>query len=263
MSEACLIRLPAIASATPAPAPASQAKPQEPRIRLDMRETGLRGALSVNPPTAALPVGDVWIGCDGDQVAANGIILERKTVADFDASIKDGRYDEQRGRMLAYAQERGAKVAYVVEGHLEKSSLGPVALVKKIAHAEFNHGIPVFRTFSQAETARLCEALLAMWVDGKFSADAGAGRAQRAADGIHIVKRANSEDPHQFALQIICQCPGLSVKAAEALLAEFGSLRGVLAAEEAAIAAVKVGASNRRLGPAVAGRFCTLFADMR
>ena len=258
MSDACLIRLPHIASAAPAPPPA--VKPAEPRIRLDMRETGLRSALTVAPPTGALPVGDVWIGCSGEEVAANGIILERKTVADFDASIKDGRYDEQRGRMLAYAQERGAKVAYVVEGHLEKSSLGPVALVKKIAHAELNHGIPVFRTFSQAETARLCEALLAMWADGKFS---GEGRAQKAADGIHVVKKANSEDPHQFALQILCQCPGLSVKAAEALLAEFGSLRGVLAAEEAAIAAVKVGASNRRLGPAVAGRFCTLFADLR
>ena len=256
MSETCLIKLPHIASAEPAPAPA--AKPAEPRIRLDMRETGLRAALSCSPPTGALPVGDVWIGCEGDQVAANGIILERKTVADFDASIKDGRYDEQRGRMLAYAQERGAKVAYVVEGHLEKSSLGPVALVKKIAHAELNHGIPVFRTFSQAETARLCEALLAMWADGKFGGD---GRAQRAADGIHIVKRANVDDPHQFALQILCQCPGLSVKAAEALLAEFGGLKQILEAEEAALAAVKVG--TRRLGPAVAGRFCTLFADLR
>jgi ERCC4-type nuclease len=102
-----------------------------------------------------------------------------------------------------------------------------------------------------------------MWVDGKFSSDQGTGRAQRAADGIHVVKKANVDDPHQFALQILCQCPGLSVKAAEALLAEFGGLRQVLAAEEAAIAAVKVGASNRKLGPAVAGRFCTLFADMR
>jgi ERCC4-type nuclease len=254
MSEECLIKLPQIASASVA-----QGKPTEPRIRLDMRETGLLAALSVKPPTGALPVGDVWIGCEGDQVATNGIILERKTVADFDASIKDGRYDEQRGRMLAYAQERGAKVAYVVEGHLEKSSLGPVALVKKIAHAEFNHGIPVFRTFSQAETARLCEALLAMWADGKFSGDQG--RAQRAADGIHVVKKANVDDPHQFALQILCQCPGLSVKAAEALLAEFGGLKQVLAAEEAAIAVVKVGV--RKLGPAVAGRFCTLFADLR
>ncbi len=259
MSDICLIQIPGVA---PAPASASaQTKPAEPRIRLDMRETGLRSALTVAPPTAALPVGDVWIGCSGEEVAANGIILERKTVADFDASIKDGRYDEQRGRMLAYAQERGAKVAYVVEGHVEKSSLGPVALVKKIAHAEFNHGIPVFRTFSQAETARLCEALLAMWADGKFGGDAGAGRAQRAADGIHVVKKANSEEPHQFALQILCQCPGMSVKGAEALLAEFGSLRGVLAAEESALAAVKVG--TRRLGPAVAGRFYTLFADMR
>jgi ERCC4-type nuclease len=262
MSEECLIQLPGAVAATAAAATSATPAALEARIRLDMRETGLFAAFTVKPPTAALPVGDVWIGCaDDGHIAANGIILERKTVADFDASIKDGRYDEQRGRMLAYAQERGAKVAYVVEGHVEKSSLGPAALVKKIAHAELNHGIPVFRTFSQAETTRLCEALLAMWADGKLGGEAA--RAQKAADGIHVVKKANVEDPHQFALQILCQCPGLSVKAADALLAQFGGLRQVLAADVAALAAVKVGASNRRLGPAVAGRFCTLFADLR
>ena len=261
MSEGCLIQFEDDLEKTEQSAAIKiPSKPLEPRIRLDMRETGIRAAMPFSPLIAALPVGDVWIGCSGEEVAANGIILERKTVADFDASIKDGRYDEQRGRMLAYAQERGAKVAYVVEGHLERSSLGPVALVKKIAHAELNYGIPVFRTFSQAETARLCEALLAMWADGKFGGEA-AGRAQKAADGIHVVKKANVADPHQFALQILCQCPGMSVKGAEALLAEFGNLRGVLSADATAIAAVKVG--TRKFGPAVAGRFCELFADLR
>lgn len=251
MSDICLIQLAGVPTT-------AITKPLESRIRLDMRETGLKAALNCSPPTTALPVGDIWIGCSGEEVAPNGILLERKTVADFDASIKDGRYDEQRGRLLAYAQEHGARVAYVVEGHIEKSSLGPMALMKKIAHAELNYGIPVFRTFSQTETARLCEALLAMWADGKFN---GESRAQRAADGIHIVKKQNVEDPHQFALQILCQCPGMSVKGAEALLAEFGGLRQVLAAEEVAIATVKVG--TRKLGPAVARRFCTLFADLR
>lgn len=227
-------------------------------VRIDMRETALKAALMVAATSAALPVGDVWIGCSGENITTGGIILERKTVADFDASIKDGRYDEQRGRMLAYAQEHNAKVAYVIEGVLSESTLGREALVKKVATAELMYGIPVFRTFSQAETARLVETLLTMWSDGKFS---DSQRAQRAADGIHIVKKQNVEDPHQFALQILCQCPGLSVKAGEALLAEFGGLKQILEAEETAIAAVKVGV--RKLGPAVARRFCTLFADLR
>jgi ERCC4-type nuclease len=227
-------------------------------VRIDMRETALKAALMVAATSAALPVGDVWIGCSGEHITTGGVILERKTVADFDASIKDGRYDEQRGRMLAYSQEHQAKVAYVVEGTLADSALGREALVKKVATAELVYGIPVFRTFSPTETARLVETLLTMWSEGKFT---GEGRAQRAADGIHIVKKQNVEDPRQFALQILCQCPGMSVKAGEALLAEFGGLKQVLAAEEAALAAVKVG--TRRLGPAVAHRFCTLFADLR
>lgn len=229
-------------------------------IRIDMRETALKASLMVAATSAALPVGDVWIGCSGEHITTGGVILERKTVADFDASIKDGRYDEQRGRMLAYAQEHQAKVAYVVEGTLADSALGREALVKKVATAELVYGIPVFRTFSPAETARLVETLLTMWSEGKFTGE-GIGRAQRAADGIHIVKKQNVEDPRQFALQILCQCPGMSVKGGEALLAEFGGLKAVLAAEEAALAAVKVG--TRKLGPAVARRFCELFKELR
>lgn len=242
--------------AQPGPACASGAVPVSPAaatlsLRVDMRETGLKALLTSRHVSCALPVADVWIGCSGEDVSAGGILLERKTVADFDASVKDGRYREQKGRLLAYAQERGAKVAYVVEGDISRSSLGPKALTKLIARCEFVYGIPVFRVRTLQETAELVETLLAMWADGDFVATE---RAQKAADGIHVVKKTNNADPHTYALNVLCQCPGVSVKIAEAwLTAHSGSLKAVLEADVATLANLKVGA--RRVGNAVAERF--------
>ena len=42
-----------------------------------------------------LPVGDFWIGISGDHVAPGAIIIERKSIFDLEASMKDGRYREQ------------------------------------------------------------------------------------------------------------------------------------------------------------------------
>jgi ERCC4-type nuclease len=222
-----------------------------------MREHTLKASITVPFAIAALPVADVWIGCSGDHVAPTGILLERKTVADFEASLKDSRYREQKVRMLAYAQERQAKVAYVIEGDLSRSTIGARALQKLIARNEFIYGIPVFRVKNAQETAILVELLLEMWVAGDFAGD---GRIQAATYGIHVVKKENNADPRTHSLNVLCQCPGVSARTAEAwLIAYENNLRAVLDAPAADLADVRVGA--RRVGPAVAARFKELWKN--
>lgn len=46
-------------------------------------------ALCPDVLTKNLPVADIWIGCSGETVLP--VLIERKTVADFEASILDGR----------------------------------------------------------------------------------------------------------------------------------------------------------------------------
>ena len=48
------------------------------------------------------------------------IIIERKTIADFDASIKDGRYKDQKIRLKKYVEEnseKNIKIVYLLEGN--------------------------------------------------------------------------------------------------------------------------------------------------
>ncbi len=233
-------------------------RPPLPTIRLDMREHSLKEYMRPPFVTAALPVADVWIGCSGDHVAPAGILLERKTVADFEASLKDSRYREQKARMLAYAQERQAKVAYVIEGDLSRSTIGARALQKLIARNEFIYGIPVFRVKNVQETAELVEMLLEMWLAGDLAGEGS--RVQAATYGIHVVKKENNADPRTHSLNVLCQCPGVSARIAEAWLSAYaGNLRAVLDAPAAALAEIRVGA--RRVGAVVATRFKELWKN--
>ena len=49
-----------------------------------------------------------------------GWLLERKTAFDFEASIRDGRYFEQRSRLLS---EKGFRAVFVIEGDMRQSAM--------------------------------------------------------------------------------------------------------------------------------------------
>ena len=220
---------------------------------IDNRETALHELLKIEHEFVQLHIGDIIIG---ESVEKPILILERKTYADFQASIIDGRYREQRGRLLA----SGARVAYVLEG--SPTALRPpmtaMSIEKIVARLMLVHGVSVFRTPSTAGTATLIETLNSMWIEDPKTFDQATG-AQRAADGIHVVKKSNTENPEIFGTSLLCLVPGVSVKAAEAWLREFKTVGAVIKADEKALADVKNG--SRRIGNAVAARAIKIWTE--
>jgi hypothetical protein len=82
--------------------------------------------------------------------------------------------------------------------------------------------------------------------------------AQRAVDSIHVVKKDNANDPHMFAVSVLCQCPGVSVAIAEAILRDAGPhLLDVFSKDEKTLASIAV-TDKRKVGPAVAKRLLGL-----
>ncbi len=219
---------------------------------IDVRESALHEEVSVPHDFKQLHVGDIHIG---RQENGNPVLLiERKTYADFQSSIMDGRYREQRGRLLAAAQELGSKVAYILEGSpsMLRGSMTESSIQKLVSRLFFKHGIPVFRSSSVAGTANLVEMLHSQWIEDK-TAFQSEGVAQRAADGIHVVKKNNTEDSGVFGTSLLCLVPGVSVRIAEAWLAACnGSAGAVLRADQKTLADIKIG--TRRVGDAVATR---------
>jgi ERCC4-type nuclease len=228
---------------------------------IDYRESALQAALKAKYRQDNLHVGDMWIGCSAGAAATQPhLVLERKTIADWESSVMDGRYREQRGRLLAFSQETGARIAYVLEGSWRTAKrLGAPALMKLVARMQLVHGIPVFFTASVQETAALVEALQAAWEKDGAATFAAETSVQRVVDGIKVAKKDNLDDPRIFAIRCIAQCPGMSPKSAEAILDGCGgTLAAVMAMPAAEIAAIKNG--GRKIGPAVAGRLVALLA---
>ena len=210
---------------------------------LDTREHDLI-VLLPGYDTKQLPVGDIWIG---------DLIIERKSIRDLEASILDGRYREQRGRILAHCQENNVKPMYILEGGLSSHTgrLTTSVIMKFINRLVFHYNIPVVQTGSLKETAELLKAIVEQQQEKPESLQRKTDLV-KVAEGLHVQKKANAQDPQQFSIAAIMQCPGVSVKMAEALVTVFGSLKGVMGAPVKDIENVKVGA--RKVGPVVSKR---------
>lgn len=217
-------------------------------ILLDVRERELIRLLP-SMETGQLHVGDAWIGfAEGSEGA---LIIERKSVADLEASLLDGRYREQRTRLLAFCAEKKARPLYIIEGELDRLNgrMTKDALQKVLNRLMLRYCVPVLQTSSTEETAKALEGLQKQMEDDPkvFQAET-----LSYSDVTTFTKRGNKDDPKQFALAALQQCPGVSVGIAKAILEEFKTLETVFTAEESQIALLKNG--TRKVGPAVAKR---------
>ena len=220
-------------------------------IILDTREHGLIPLLP-DTPVQQLAVGDALIK-HGDETV---LVIERKTTADFEASFLDGRYREQRTRLLAFCQANKARALYILEGGIDGRvrSLTRPAIQKLIHRLMLRYGVAVWTTRSLEDTAATL-TLLAEQV--KEDPKVFVGEQLSYTDVMAPTKKANKDDPRAFALGALQGCPGVSAKSAGAILdACQGSLVVVMASDEATLAAMKVG--ERRVGPAVAKRLHAL-----
>ena len=124
-------------------------------VTVDNREIGLIKALdqSIGCKVEQLNLGDVvFADKSGTQV-----VVERKTLADLEASIKDGRYKDQVNRLLA-CPVPNRKIVFLIEGDLASyKSFGRgfqnKSLLSAMTSLWYRHGFTVLRTLSITESA--------------------------------------------------------------------------------------------------------------
>jgi ERCC4-type nuclease len=235
-------------------------------IWFDYREKAL---LKLAPTVKELtpPVGDIWIGdLSGANLLAGGVILERKTAADLEASIIDGRYKEQRGRLLAYSKEHKVAFGYVIEGDLDRlgARLDESALLKHITRLQFHYRIPVVQTASAKETVRLAELIDAQWTKdgGKFAFECltgdstanGTNASVTAFTAASYIKSACRDSPDTFLLGTLTQCRGISEAMARLIMSKYTTLEALMTATAPDLAAISEEGAKRKVGKAVAER---------
>jgi ERCC4-type nuclease len=95
-------------------------------VKVDVRESDLLqqiNQLIINVPifknivvkSEVLPIGDIIIADDKE----DKLIIERKSVSDLLASIKDGRYEEQSYRLNG-SEYHNHNIVYLIEGDVNK-----------------------------------------------------------------------------------------------------------------------------------------------
>ena len=135
-------------------------------IKVDTRERDLLqqiNQLIINVPifktciikSETLPIGDVIIADDKE----DKLVIERKSVSDLLASIKDGRYEEQSYRLNGL-NHHNHNIIYLIEGDVNRvnrfkpdNATEKLTLYSAMFSLNYHKGFSVFRSFSLEETA--------------------------------------------------------------------------------------------------------------
>ena len=126
-------------------------------MRIDCRE---RAILEIAPGTleyesCQLDLGDFNILVDG----VLAVCIERKTYADLQSSIVDGRFREQRDRMRCTIG--AARMVYVLEGFPDRYDEWDANCVTATFHMQHRDGIRVVRTCDAQDTVKYLGLLVA------------------------------------------------------------------------------------------------------
>lgn len=129
------------------------------KVIIDCREHDLYSKVetmekdaSVEFSKETLHLGDIMLK-RGDQ---DVLLIERKSVSDLIASIKDGRYKEQSFRLLNSASIAPHNIVYIIEGPTTNlPSVTKKMVYGAITSIAFLKGCSVLRTWSVGETAEL------------------------------------------------------------------------------------------------------------
>ena len=165
----------------------------------------------------------------GDYLIDDRILIERKSLVDLAASIKDGRLFRQALRLAALRSRRGVarNCALLIEGSaadLRNSKMSGASLRAALATVSLFFGIPVLRSTNAAESAKLLESI--------------ANQNTTIADGGLPRMGVRPRGKRGLQLHLLQGLPDIGPERGARLLDHFGNVRAVMSADESELRAV-------------------------
>lgn len=191
-------------------------------LKVDHREGKCKEFFEERKVTCTLEnlvFGDFQV-CDKEGIPL--FIFERKTNADLVASIKDGRYKNQKASL--FSSFKPSQIYYIIEGQVDFKPT-TVATKKMMQGAVINmmlrDKIGVFTTKSVEET---CELILSIFhriceTPTKYTVEA------QAIEKQEVVETKTSDDPNKVFKSMLCQLPHVNITSANELVSMFGSMK--------------------------------------
>ena len=207
-------------------------------IRIDTSEVALRNWLKRLPPKQNLkfrkmPVGDILFIVDTKPV----LLIERKEVGDFQKSVSEGRFREQRSRMIDLWNEHPQlTLAYLIEGDLNKLEFNPHGQGIQLSHLRdlINdlggvYGIVHLTSINVTDTMRLIGRYENVY--RKKGSVVDITSASSITKNMSIGKKRGM-DPDQFGPCALSLIPGLTREAAMAVAVIHPTLFSLISAYE-------------------------------
>jgi ERCC4-type nuclease len=204
-----------------------------------------------------LPLGDIIIN-DGIN---DCVIIERKTLTDLAASIKDGRYDEQSYRLNGLPHHNH-NIIYLIEGDVNrfnafKERIDKQTLYSAMFSINYFKGFSVMRSTNLDETAMIACNMVYKLVGGLKSGKTAfyktvdnslnnqnnntndkdnnedkeeEKKEATEKDYCSVIKKVKKENitPDNIGEIMLCQIPGISSASALAILSQFKTLPNLI-----------------------------------
>jgi ERCC4-type nuclease len=229
-------------------------------IRIDTREQDLLSSINKLISTTStfsdlkisvetLSIGDIIITDETDNT--DKIIIERKSVADLLASIKDGRYKEQSYRLNG-TNHPNHNIMYLIEGDVSRTNLkfkdNRAMLYSAMVSLNYYKGFSVMRTFSLEETAfficntvkKICKSdelpfyhkqPIQQTIDTQDATNTNPDENEPSdKDYVSVIKMVKKDNitPDNIGEIMLCQIPGISAVTAIAIMSKFKTLPNLL-----------------------------------
>ena len=192
----------------------------------------------------SLPIGDILVKTDE---GIDVMIIERKSLSDLLASIKDGRYEEQSHRLKHASGFPSHNIVYIIEGILStlRTPMEKKLVFSSIASLNYFKGFSVMRTSSVQETAELvlnmCDKIDRNFMKGilpscmtdndptaiAVSALYNEPEEKCYSGFVKTVKKDNIQ-PDNIGEIMLIQIPGISSIYAKAILAKFAGFSNMI-----------------------------------
>ena len=195
------------------------------KLKIDCREKefisalSLRTDLSIESEVARMDLGDMGIYDPSDNEL---VLVERKTLADLNASIKDGRYAEQSYRLM-HADIHNHNIIYLIEGDMRRENrkyVQPSILYSAMVTLQYHKGFSVVRTIDVKESVEYIARLVAKIAREKHKPSYYSAPPGPLLDYCSLVKREKKANitSENIGPLMLSQIPGISAGVARTIL---------------------------------------------
>ena len=160
-----------------------------------------------------LLIGDFVILDDIDNLYTIRLAIERKSIRDLCASITDGRFREQKQRLLDSIND-ASKICYLIEGKLSNSSdkltLSHTIINGSLLNLIFKHKYKLIQTENKLDTFNNIILLYKKFKNNDFETDG-------VQNKVKLIKRSDKIKDNKLLNQLLL-IPGVSSKIAQVII---------------------------------------------